>query len=436
MTLLSVVLAVLVLVLLIAWGKVQPFVAFIVSALVAALLLGMPLEKISGSIQRGIGDFLGSLAVIIGVGAMFGKLIADSGAAQRIATTLIGLFGSKRIIFAMACTGFVVGIPLFYNVGFVILVPLVFSITYQSKLPPVYLGVPLLAGLSICHGFLPPHPAPAAIVIQFGADIGLTLFYGVVVGIPTLLITGPLFAQTLRKMASVPSELFTPKPMDEAKLPGAFNSFVCALLPVVLIGAATALAYAPGIGPYKPLLSLLGDPMLVMLFSLFVATISLGLARGTKLKPLMESYGQAIRDIAIVLLIVAGAGALKQVFVDSGADATIGRELQSLAVPPLILGWFIAMIIRICLGSATAAGLTAAGIVQPLVMSSGVNRNLMVLAIGAGSLMFSHVNDSAFWMFKEYFNLSLKDTFRSWTLMETLIGVFGLCFILLLNAAL
>jgi len=432
-----IILAVAVLIALIAWGRVQPFVAFIIASILGAVLLGMPLEKIPRSIEHGIGDLLGSLAAIIVLGAMYGKLIADSGAAQRIAGTLVRGFGPARMTLAMACTGFVVGIPLFYNVGFVILVPLVFSMTAQSKLPPVYLGVPLLAGLSIDHGFLPPHPSPAAIVTQFGADMGLTLTYGIIVAIPTLLITGPLFALTVKRIRSEPSELFTPKLMDEAHLPGAFNSFFCALLPVVLITAATALDYVPGIDARThAFIAFAGDPMLVMLFSLVVATISLGLARGMKPKAMMDGFGLAIRDIAVILLIVAGAGAFKQVFVDSGADATIGRTLQSLPVHPLVLGWFIAMIIRICLGSATAAGLTAAGLVEPLVVHSGVNPNLMVLAIGAGSMMCSHVNDSGFWLFKEYFNISLKDTFRSWTLMETLVGVCGIVFVLILNAAL
>ena len=435
MTLLPVALAVGILILLIGWAKVQPFVAFIIASLVAALSLGLPLETIPRSIERGIGDMLGSLAIIIGLGAMFGKLIADSGAAQKIAETLMGLFGQRRITLAMACTGFIVGIPLFYNVGFVLLVPLIFSIVYQAKLPAVYVAIPLLAGLSIAHGFLPPHPAPAAIITQFGADMGLTLLYGCIVGIPTLLIAGPLFALTLKGMKSIPSELFTATQMSEDRLPSALNSFLCALLPVMLIAATTALTHAPGIDAhFKPLLALIGDPMLVMLVSLVVATITLGIARGMNFKSLMESYGHVLKDIALILLIVAGAGALKQVFVDGGVDADLGKLLQHLPIPPLVLGWLIAAIIRIALGSATVAGLTAAGIIQPLVMATGVDKNLMVLAIGAGSLMCSHVNDSGFWMFKEYFNLSLKDTFRSWTVMETLIGVFGLIFVLILGA--
>ncbi|MDE2184271.1 MAG: gluconate:H+ symporter [Alphaproteobacteria bacterium] len=434
MLILSIVLAVAVLVILIAVLKVHPFIAFIISALSAALLLHMPLARIPGSIEHGIGDMLGSLAVIICLGAMFGKLIADSGAAQQIARVLMKGFGSRRITLAMTFTGFIVGIPLFYNVGFVLLVPLVFSVAYRSRLSAVYLGIPLLAGLSIAHGFLPPHPSPVALVTQFGANMGLTLLYGAIVGVPTLLIAGPLLASTLKRVASVPNDLFKPADIPDDRLPGAFNAFACALLPVVLIGLTTALSFAGKTDPaLKPVIGFAGDPMLVMLLSLAVATITLGLMRGVPLTRLMNSYGKSIRDIATILLIVAGAGALKQVFVDTGVDAQLGVLLAKLPIPPLALGWLVAMVIRIALGSATVAGLTAASIVAPVVAATGADRNLMVLAVGAGSLMCSHVNDSGFWMFKEYFNVSLWDTFRSWTLMETLVGTFGLVFVLILS---
>jgi len=434
MTLLPIIVAVALLVLLIAAGKVPPFVAFIIAALVAALLLGMPLARIPGSIEHGIGDLLGSLAGVIVLGAMFGKLIADSGAAQRIASSLIDLFGEKRLPIAMTLTGFFVGIPLFYNVGFVLMVPLVFSITYRAKLPAIYVGMPLFAGLSIAHGFLPPHPSPTALVAQFGANLGLTLIYGLSVGIPTLLIAGPLFATTLKRIAIHPSALFEPAETEAADLPGAFNSFACALLPVALIAATTALACVPGIGTgTKAMLTFVGNPTIVLLVSLAVATITLGIARGRPLREVMEGFGSAVRDIAAILLIIAGAGALKQVLIDSGTDAQLGAMLGGLPIHPLLLGWLLAFAIRIALGSATVAGLTAASLVRPLVVAGGANPNLMVLAIGAGSLMCSHVNDSGFWMFKEYFGLSLRDTLRSWSLMETIVGTFGLVFVLLLN---
>ncbi|WP_420136308.1 gluconate:H+ symporter [Sphingomonas sp.] len=434
MTLLPIIAAVVLLVLLIAVLKAPPFVAFIISALAAALMLGMPLAKIPASMEHGIGDLLGSLAGVIILGAMFGKLIADSGAAERIAESLTRLFGQKRFPIAMTFTGFIVGIPLYYNVGFVLMVPLIFSITYRAKLPAVYVGMPLLAGLSIAHGFLPPHPSPTALVTQFGADLGTTLIYGLIVGIPTLLIAGPLFSTTLKGIVGAPSTLFKPSDTRSTDLPGAFNSFVCALLPVILIGIATALAYSPGLSPeQKSLIGFVGNPTIVLLLSVVIATVALGTARGRPLGEIMEGFGTAVRDIATILMIIGGAGALKQVLIDSGADVQLAGLLQDIPLPPLMLGWLIAFVIRIALGSATVAGLTAASLVHPLVIATHVDPNLMVLAVGAGSLMCSHVNDSGFWMFKEYFGLSLRDTFRSWSLMETIVGLCGLVFVLMLS---
>ncbi|NVM74409.1 Gnt-I system high-affinity gluconate transporter [Duganella sp. SG902] len=433
--LIAVALAVGSLTLLIAWAKVQPLLAFVAAALIAALLLGVPLESIPKSIDKGIGDLLGSLIVIVCLGAVFGKLIADSGAAQRIASYLIGVFGSARMPVALTLTGFVAGIPLYYNVGFVLLVPLVFSLVYQSGRPAVALAIPLLAGLSIAHGFLPPHPSPTALVAQFHADMGRTLFYGLIVAVPTLIIAGPVFALTLKRIQAEPAPMFRAGLRDEAELPGVFNSFATALLPVWLLAAATGASMLPIADPaLKSLVAFLANPMIVMLLALLVAVFTLGVARGQKLPVLMAGAQDAMRDIAPILLVIAGAGALKQVLVDSGVSAQLGTQLGALPVPPLVLGWIVATLIRICLGSATVAGLTAAGIVAPVVQGSGIDPSLMVLAIGAGSLMCSHVNDSGFWMFKEYFGLSLKDTFRSWTLMETLVGVFGLVFVLILSA--
>ena len=430
----AVVVSVGLLTLLIAWGKLQPLLAFVIASLAAALLLGIPVASIPKTIEKGIGDLLGSLTVIVCLGAVFGKLIADSGAAQRIATFLIRVFGPTRMPLALTLTGFVAGIALYYNVGFVLLVPLIFSLVFQTGRPAVALAIPLVAGLSIAHGFLPPHPSPTALVAQFHADIGRTLIYGLLVAIPTLILAGPLFAMTLKNIKSVPSPLFKAELRPEAELPGVFNSFATALLPVWLLGAATFLTLVPVSDQGSmALVNFLANPMIVMLAAYATAVVTLGLARGYKLPYLMNGAQEALREIAPILLVIAGAGALKQVLVDSGVSAQLGVQLSALPVPPLLLGWLVATLIRICLGSATVAGLTAAGIVGPVVQASGTDPALMVLAIGAGSLMCSHVNDSGFWMFKEYFGLSLKDTFRSWSLMETLVGVFGIIFVMLLS---
>jgi gluconate transporter len=435
MAILSVVVCIALLVLLTARWSLNPFLAFLVTAIAGALMLGIPLSQIPTTLEKGIGNILGSLTIIICLGAMFGKLIADTGAAQKISAVLINWCGEKYITWALMLTGFFVGIPLFYNVGFVLLVPLVFSVAYQTKLPAVYLGIPLLAALSVTHGFLPPHPSPAALVPQFQADMGLTLMYGLVVGLPVMALAGPVFSRWLKSIHSQPLATFTPASIDPAALPSGVRSFSVALLPVVMLSVATATSpLVADQHTLKLLVGFIGNPSMVMLLSLAVATYALGLARGQSLTLLMQSYAQAIKDISVILLIIAGAGALKQVFSDSGVSGEIAAGLKNVPANPLLLGWLIALIIRVCLGSATVAGLTAAGIVAPMVLASPeINPNLMVLAIGAGSLMCSHVNDSGFWMYKEYFNLSLKQTFLSWSAMETLVGLLGLAGVLLLD---
>jgi Gnt-I system high-affinity gluconate transporter len=431
---LIILLAVLALVGLISWGKVQPFVAFLLVSLAVGLALGLPPARLMAAVYQGLGDALGSVVVVIVLGAMLGKLVADSGAAQQIATVMLEAFGLKYIQWTLMVTGLIIGVPLFYNVGFVLVVPLIFSVAYKYRLPAVYVGLPMLASLSVLHGFLPPHPAPTALVAQFHASLGLTFVYGLVIAVPAIILAGPLYARTLRGIVSVPLAGFVTEALPAAALPGRLNSFVSSLLPVLLLGLALGLqAVLPANGPLAPLLVLLAEPAVVMLLSVLVATASLGLARGRSLAAVMDGYGLAIKDIAAILLIIAGAGALKQVLVASGASQEIAASLRGTGLPPPVLGWLLAALIRVCLGSATIAGLTAAGVMLPLLAHSPVNPNLLVLAIGAGSLAASHVNDAGFWLFKEYFNLSVKDTLRSWTMMETIVSVVGLAGVLVLD---
>ena len=432
MTLIIVACCILLLIVLISWGKVHPFLAFLVVSILAGGLLGIPLPAITQSVQKGIGDMLGSLVIIICLGAMLGKLVAESGAAQKITEVLMRIFGKKYFQWAMMITGFIVGIPLFYNVGFVLLIPLIFSVVYQTKLPAVYVGLPMLAALSVTHGFLPPHPSPTALVAQFDASLGLTLLYGIAIAIPVIIIAGPIFSRTVKDLKAQPLQTFQPKTIAPEKLPGTANSLLTSLLPVLLLVIATVIPYIFNLDePTGKVVLFMGDPVIVMLFSLIVATWSLGIAMGMKLGTVMNHYTEAAKDVVLILLIVAGAGALKQILVDSGVSGEIGALLQDMAVNPLILGWLIAAIIRVCVGSATVAGLTAAGIIAPVLALSGTDPNLMVLSVGAGSLMFSHVNDAGFWLFKEYFNLSIRDTIRSWSLMETIIAVLGLAGVLI-----
>jgi Gnt-I system high-affinity gluconate transporter len=435
MPLLIVILGILILFLLIAWWKLNPFIAFILVSLFVGITQGMDLVTVVNSIQQGIGNTLGFLVIILGLGAMLGKLVADSGAAQRITSQLISRFGVRNIQWAVVLTGFIVGIPMFYTVGFVILVPLVFTVAAATGLPLLYVGMPMLASLSVTHGYLPPHPAPTAISSMFGADLGKTLVYGLMVAIPAIILGGPVFSRTLKKIHATPlKEFVNPTPFPEDEMPGTFISILTALMPVILISLATlAELFLPpdlwGIG----IVLFLGNPVIAMLLSVLFAIFSLGLFRGRKMKELMDSVGNSIAGITMVLLIIAGAGALKQVLTDSGVSEFIADLLKDSSVSPLLLAWMIATVIRVCVGSATVAGLTAAGIVLPMIESTGVSPELMVLAIGSGSLMLSHVNDSGFWLFKEYFNLSVRDTLRSWTLMETTVGITGLFGVLILN---
>jgi Gnt-I system high-affinity gluconate transporter len=424
-----------ILVVLISKFKFNAFLAFLIVSLLAGLLLGIEVTKITGSIQKGLGDMLGSLVIVVTCGAMLGKLAAESGAAQQIAGGMMRLFGVRYIQWALMITGFIIGIPLFYNVGFVLVVPLIFSVAYRYNLNPVYTGVPMLASLSVTHGFLPPHPSPTALVAQFNADMGTTLLYGILIGIPVVIVAGPVFAKTLRNLKGGPVTIFTAsEPIREDQLPTLRMSIFSALLPVILIGVTSIAAhFMTEPGTVKTLIDFFSDSAIVMILSLIVATYTLGIRMGTSIKKVMDIYADAIKDIAGLLLIMGGAGTLKQVLSDSGVSGDIGALLNGMDVHPLLLAWSIACVIRVCVGSATVAGLTAAGIIAPLMSRPDVDPNLMVLSIGAGSLMFSHVNDGGFWLFKEYFNLSIRQTILSWSLMESIVAVAGIIGVMVIS---
>lgn len=423
------------LVVLISYFKINAFLSFLVVSLLAGLLLGIDAATLSTSVQKGIGDMLGSLAVVVICGAMLGKLVAESGAAQRITQALLKIFGKERLQLALMTTGFVIGIPLFYNVGFVLVFPLICAVAYRFKMPAVYVGLPMLTALSVTHGFLPPHPSPTALVAQFHANMGKTLLFGITIAIPTVIIAGLIFSKSLKDLHTTVLKTFQAEELPENQLPGYTNSFLSALLPVLLLTLTTIISSKfTGDGWVNDAILLLSDPSIVMLISLAYATYSIGLRNGLTMTHIMSIYTDAVKDVAMILLIMGGAGALKQVLVDSGISTQIADLLGYADIHPLVLGWLIAAIIRVCVGSATVAGLTAAGIVAPLVALKGVSAELMVLSVGAGSLMFSHVNDGGFWLFKEYFNLSITNTLRSWSLMETLVAVVGLAGVMILSS--
>ena len=435
MPLLIVILGILLLFVLIAKFKLNAFIAFIIVCVFVGVFQGMELDLIVEAIQIGMGNTLGFLVMILGLGAMLGKLVSDSGAAQRITSGLVASFGIKHIQWAVVVAGFIVGIPMFYSVGFVILIPLVFTIAAATGLPLIYVGLPMLASLSVTHGFLPPHPAPTAIAGMFNADVGKTLLYGIIIAIPTIIVAGPLFTRTIKNIKATPlKEFYNPIVLKDDEMPGMGISLFTTLLPILLILCSTLFTlFISGESMFKQLVVFIGNPVIAMLISVLVALYTLGISRGKKMPELMNSVSNSVSSITMILLIIAGAGALKQILVASGVSDYIGALLNDSSISPLILAWLIATVIRVCIGSATVAGLTAAGIALPLLQNSGVSPELMVLAIGSGSLMLSHVNDGGFWMFKEYFNLTVKETLSTWTIMETTVGIMGLIGVLILN---
>jgi Gnt-I system high-affinity gluconate transporter len=435
MPLIIISLGILFLFLLIIVFRLNAFIAFILVSIAIGIGQGMELNAIVGSIEKGIGNTLGFLVMILGLGAMLGKLVAESGAAQKITNGLISIFGIKNTRTAVMLTGFIVGITMFYSVGFVILVPLVFTVATATGLSLISIALPMLAALSVTHGFLPPHPAPSTLSVMFEADLGKTLIYGIIVAIPAILISGPLLTRFIPKVEAKPlKEFMASKVFEEEELPSLSNSLITALLPVILIGFSTIVTSFIAVDHFLySTIKFIGNPVIALLLTVLIGIYTLGIARGNSMEGIMKIFGTAVSGITMVLLIISGAGALKQILIDSGVSNYIGSLLELTSMSPLIIAWLIATLIRFSVGSATVAGLTTAGIVLPLVQSSGVSPELMVLAIGSGSLMLSHVNDSGFWLFKEYFNLSIKETLSTWTVMETSIGISGLLGVLILE---
>ncbi|MBO9659944.1 MAG: gluconate transporter, partial [Chitinophagaceae bacterium] len=390
--------------------------------------------QIMQSIEKGVGNTMGGLALVIFLGAVLGKILESGGATGKIASTLISAFGEKRIQWAVMLTGFLIGIPLYYNAGFVILVPLVFTISRKANLPLLYVAIPMAASLSTTHCFLPPHPSPVFLANAFHADIGKTLMLGLIITIPTVIIAGPLLGKVLKNLVPSPATSFFAEPEESTRpLPPALPSFLIGLLPVLLITIAVAADNLITKHPVNPFLQFTGNPTIALLISALVAVWYFGIKKGGGMPATMKWLNEAVAGIAGILLIITCGGVFKQILQDSATDEYIASISSQWQMPPLVFGWMITALLRVSIGSATVAGITAAGIVSPLVASGGASAELMVLAVGTGSVFGSHVNDSGFWMFKEFFKLSLKQTFLSWTVMETLISVLGLIGVLILD---
>ncbi|NJB87721.1 gluconate transporter [Lewinella marina] len=425
-------LAVVGLLVLIVFLKWHPFVALVLVAVAAGLALGMPAEAALASVTSGVGSTLGGLALILGLGAALGGVIAETGAAQVITDRLIGDNRSSSVVWGLCLVGFLIGIPLFYSVAFVMMAPIIFATARKTHLPLAMVAVAAVASLSVTHGFLPPHPAPVLIAGTFGADLGLTLLYGLILAVPSVVIAGPLFARTLRNMPQTQGAADLDTTELPARLPGLSTSLFCALLPVLLLAITAIAKSADETLAASPFFQIVGDATVALLIGVIAAMLLLGRQTGQSISEQMSRIGPQLAPMAAVLLIIAGGGAFKQVLVDSGTSEYIVGALSNFNAHPLLIAWLIAAALRITLGSATVAAITAAGIALPLAGTGTVAPELLVLATGAGSLTCSHVNDTGFWLFKEYFGLSVTQTLRSWTVMETIVSIIGLvgCFVL------
>jgi GntP family gluconate:H+ symporter len=431
--------AILGLILLITRWRIHPFIALTLASGFLGLTSGMPVDLVMKSFQDGFGGVLGFVGIVLGLGTMLGKMMAESGGADRIARTLVDAFGRERVHWAMMFAAFLVGIPLFFEIGFVLLIPLVFIVARRTGISMIKIGIPLLAGLSVVHGLVPPHPGPLLAIGIFGADIGKTIFYGLLVGLPTAMIAGPMFGSFISKY--VPGEP-SAELMDqlahepEARdLPGFGVTLVTVLLPVALM---LLKAFADVVLDEKNVarqwMDFIGHPITALLAALLLSLYTFGTARGFSARQILKFVDESLGPTAAIVLIIGAGGGFKQMLVASGVGNAIGQMALHAHLSPILLAWVVAGLIRVATGSATVATITGAGIVAPLAtLVPGVNRELLVLATGAGSLILSHVNDAGFWLVKQYFNMSVAETFKTWTAMETLISVVGIVFIMLLG---
>jgi gluconate:H+ symporter, GntP family len=436
MLLVYAIIAIALLILLITRYKVYPFLVLIIVSLLLGLAVGMPMDKIVKAFETGNGNTLGHIAIVVGLGTMLGKMMAESGGAERIANTLIGWFGEKYIHWAMMCVAIIVGLPVFFEVGFVLLIPIAFNVAKRTKKSLLLIGLPMVAGLSVVHGLIPPHPAALLAVQAYHADIGRTIMYGLIVGVPTAIVAGPLFALLIHKYVKLPENnplaaQFTEshKEGETRDLPGFGITLFSILLPVILmlLGSWADLFTAPKTLPNN-LLHFVGNSDVALLIAVLFSFWSFGASRGFDRAQIQKFCGECLAPIAGITLIVGAGGGFGNVLRESGISQELVTTASAAHLSPLLLGWFVAALIRLATGSATVAMTTACGIVAPIAAAAGgsVSPELLVLATGSGSLIFSHVNDGGFWLIKEYFGMTVGQTFKTWSLCETIISVLGL----------
>jgi GntP family gluconate:H+ symporter len=422
------------LIFLIAVVKLNPVITLFLTALALAIVAGMPLPTVIHSFEAGVGGTLGHIAIIVALGTMLGKMMAESGAADQIAHTLIRVFGEKNVPWAMVTIALLVGLPAFFEVGFVLLIPILFTVARRTNTSLVLAGLPMVAGLSVVHGLVPPHPAAMLAVTIYHADVGRTIFYALLIGIPTAILAGPLYAKLIAPHIQLPEK----NPMAEQlstrderrRLPGFWLSVLTIVLPVVLmlVGSWADAMSAPGSALNNGLRLAGNDDMALLVGALF-SFVTLGTMRGFSRETVLRFSNECLAPTAAITLLVGAGGGFGRVLQDSGVSGAIIVVAMQSHVPLLLLAWLLAALMRLATGSATVAMTTAAGIVAPIALHSpGVHPELLAIATGAGSLIFSHVNDGGFWLVKEYFNMSVGQTMKTWSVCETIISVtaFGL----------
>ena len=430
--LLSALVAVIGLILLIAVVKLNPVITLFVVSLSLAIVAGMPFPSVIHSFEAGVGGTLGHIAIIVALGTMLGKMMAESGAADQIANTLIRLFGEKNVPWAMVFIGLLVGLPAFFEVGFVLLIPVAFTVARRTGTSLVLVGLPMVAGLSVVHGLVPPHPAAMLAVTIYKADVGKTIFYALLIGLPTAVIAGPLYAKLIAPHVQLNAE----NPMaaqiaghDETRtLPSFWISILTILLPVILmlVGSWADAVSASG-SALNNCLRLVGNDDLALLIGALVSFVTLGTMRGFSRETILRFSNECLAPTATITLLVGAGGGFGRVLLDSGVSGAIIVAAMQSHVPLLLLAWLLAALMRLATGSSTVAMTTAAGIVAPIALhSTGVHPELLAIATGAGSLIFSHVNDGGFWLVKEYFNMSVGQTIKTWSICETIISVTAL----------
>ncbi|MES3704898.1 MULTISPECIES: gluconate:H+ symporter [unclassified Staphylococcus] len=443
--LIAVVIGVIILLILIMLFKLNTFIALIITSMLTGIMLGMPLHKIVETIEKGMGDTLGHIAIIFGLGSILGKLLSDGGGATKIAEKLIEKFGEKYVTWAMLIASFIIGISLFLEVAFVLLVPLVFTLAKKLNVSNLKVGLPMATSIAITHGFLPPHPGPVAITQAVHANIGHVLMYGIIIGIPLAIIVGGLFPKIAYKLAPTAfsktgkrDDIEGTKSLPLEQQPSFGISLLTALSPVILMLLSTIVQLVTGhedgkASGFEGFIYFIGSSTTAMLIAVVFAIYTMGIRRKQKMNDIMDTVTKAITPIAMLLLIIGGGGTFKQILIDGGVGDTISHMLHGTETSPIFLAWLAAAILRVALGSTTVAAISSVGIVLPLLQSVDINISLVVLAIGAGSIFCSHVNDAGFWMFKEYFGLTIKETFLTWTLLESVLSVIGLGLILIVN---